>query len=92
MNLSNIESFVTNISSTVRLHIVKLKIGNSLVYFTDNRDRNISVPQGVFIYEDICCFCYKQSLSVIDTDFFYLYKGCKYQIEYNDMMILEVMA
>lgn len=94
LNLDNVESFVMNISTTVRLHIVKLKNGHSLIYFTDNRDVNIPAPKGVFVYEDMCWFCYlfNRPLSVTDGKFFYLYPECKYQIDYNDVVILDVLA
>jgi len=89
----DISNFLYNVTNNIKLNIVKLTFGYSLLYFTDENNIKINIPSNIIVYEyGYNKNIYKIILNKINNEFFHLFCDNNYKIEYNNNLILDIKS
>jgi hypothetical protein len=89
----DISNFLYNVTNNIKLNIVKLTFGYSLLYFTNENNIKINIPSNIIVYEyGDNKTIYKIILNKINNEFFHLFCDNNYKIEYNNNLILDIKS
>jgi len=88
INLKDKPNYQYNITDNIILNIIKLTYGFSLIYFTNEFNNKIPVPNDILIFEyGLTNAIYKILLNKINNEFFHLSNIYNYKIEYNNLTL-----
>ena len=80
-----------HISNKINLNIIHLTFRYSLLYFTDDNQTKISIPNNIILYEcDAINDMYKIAIEKINNELYHLCDTTPYKIELDYNIILEI--